>query len=74
MKNSELLQALFGVFLIATAAAQNPTPDQARQLELQKEAMRRAAQSAPVKIIGWPTLRPLRPIRILPPLKKMENK
>ena len=71
-------KALFAaVFLIAIgiAAAQNPTPpDQARQIELQKEAMRRAARSAPVKIIGFPTLRPLRPLRILGPLKEMENK
>ena len=64
-------KALFAVFLvvIATAAAQNPTPsDQARQI--QKEAMR----SAPFKIIGWPTLTPAQPARIIPTLKKMENK
>jgi hypothetical protein len=71
-------KALFAVFLpigIATVPAQNPTPaDQAHQIELQKEAMRKAARSAPVKIIGWPTLTPAGPIRILPPLKKMENK
>jgi len=61
MKNPDLLQwvrggkmkkALFAVFLvgIGIAAAQTP-PDQ-------KEAMRRAARSARVKIIGWPTLTP----------------
>jgi hypothetical protein len=34
-------KALFGVFLIGIVAAQTP-PDQARQIELQKEAMRKA--------------------------------
>ena len=54
-------KALFAAFLIGIeiAAAQTP-PDQARQIEAQKETMRRAARSAPVKIIGYPTLRPLR--------------
>ena len=70
-------KALFAVFLligIGIATAQTP-PEQARQIELQKEATRRAARSAPVKIIGFPTLVPLHPIPILqPPLKKMENK
>ena len=66
-------KALFAVFLIGIVAAQTP-PDRARQIELQKEAMRRAARSTPVKIIGFPKLRPLRPLRILGPLKKMENK
>jgi len=79
MKNPEKFnayKALFAaVFLIGIgiAAAQTP-PDHARQIELQKEDMRRAARLAPVKIIGFPTLRPLRPPRILVLLKKMENK
>jgi hypothetical protein len=66
------------VFLIEIkAAAQNPTtPDQAHQIQLQKEAMRRAeAQAQAFTILGFPTLSPLHPIFILqPPLKKMENK
>jgi hypothetical protein len=68
MKNPELLQASFAVFLIglAIAAAQTPPP-----VELKKECL---CRSAPVKTIGFPTLRPLRPIRIIPPLKKMESK
>jgi uncharacterized membrane protein len=62
-------KALFAVFLIGIgiAAAQTPPPDQERQSQLQKEAMRSAARSAPVKIIGYPTLRPFRPIPILQP-------
>jgi hypothetical protein len=55
---------------IATAqtSAQTP-PDQARQIELKKEAMRRAARSAPFKFIGKP-LTPAHAIRTLqPPLK-----
>ena len=66
-------EVLFAVFLvvIGIAAAQTPPPDQARQIELQKEAMRKAA---PFKIIGWPTLTPAGPIRILPTLKKIDNK
>jgi hypothetical protein len=69
-------KALFAVFLvvIATAAAQTPTPAPERQIEPQKEAMRKAARSGPFKIIGWPTLTPAEPIRIIPTLKKMENK
>jgi len=64
-KKFRLLKKLFAVvFLIATAAAQTP-PDQARQIELKKEAMRRAARSAPVKIIGSPTLVRVQPIPIL---------
>ncbi len=62
-------KALFAVFLligIGIAAAQTPA-DQARQKELQKEAMRRAARSAPVKIIGSPTLTPFYPVLILQP-------
>jgi hypothetical protein len=61
-------KALIAVFLIGLriAAAQNPPPpDQARQIELKKEAMRRAARSAPVKIIGSPTLVRVQPIPIL---------
>jgi hypothetical protein len=68
-------KALFAVFLIGIgiAAAQTP-PDQERQSQLQKEAMRSAAPSAPVKIIGYPTLRPLRPIPILqPPLMASDD-
>jgi hypothetical protein len=51
-----------GVVLIAIgiAAAQTP-PDQTRQIERDKEAMRRAARSAPFKIIGSPT-----PVRVQP--------
>jgi hypothetical protein len=69
------MNEMFSIFLIGLgiAAAQTP-PDQARQVEAQKEAMRRAARSAPVKIIGSPTLTPAQPVRIIPPLKKMENK
>ena len=69
-------KALFGVFLIGiVAAAQTPPPpDQERQSQLQKEAMRSAARSPPVKIIGYPTLRPLRPIPILqPPLMASDD-
>jgi hypothetical protein len=69
-------KALFAVFLIAATAAQTPLPDQTRQLELQKEAMRRAeAQAQAFTILGFPTLNPVRPVPILwPPLKKMDNK
>jgi hypothetical protein len=76
VRGGKMNKALFAVFLvgIGTAAPQTPPPDQTRQIQLQKEALRRAARSAPVKIIGFPTLRPLRPPRILGPLKKMENK
>src|SRR6266576_417762 len=51
-------------YRLGIAAAQTP-PDQARQIELKKEAMRRAARSAPVKIIGSPTLVRVQPIPIL---------
>ncbi len=56
---------------IATAqtSAQTP-PDQARQIERDKEAMRRAARSAPVKFIGSPTLVRVQPIPILLPALK----
>ena len=48
-------KALFAVFLIAATAAQTPLPDQTRQLELQKEAMRRAeAQAQAFTILGFP--------------------
>jgi hypothetical protein len=57
-------QSLIRSFLIGIAAAQTP-PDQARQIELKKEAMRRAARSASVKIIGSPTLVRVQPIPIL---------
>jgi len=72
-------KALFGVFLIGIVAAAQTPPDQARQIELQKEKEREglrqsAARSSPV-FIGVPTLGPLYPIIIMqPPLKKMENK
>ena len=67
--NKAVFAAVFLVGL-GIAAAQTP-PDQARQIELQKEAMRRAARSAPVKIIGSPTLVPAHPVPILlPPLSK----
>jgi hypothetical protein len=69
------MNEMFSIFLIGLgiAAAQTP-PDQARQIETQKEAMRRVARAAPVKILGSPTLVPVQPVRILPPLKKMDNK
>ena len=70
-------KALFVLFIgIEIAAAQTPQPDQARQIQLQKEAMDRAeAQAQVFTILGFPTLSPLHPIFILqPPLKKMENK
>jgi hypothetical protein len=55
----------------AQTSAQTP-PDQTRQIERDKEAMRR---SAPFKIIGSPTLVRVQPIPILqPPLKKIENR
>jgi len=75
-KKFRLLKTLFAVFLIATAAAQTPPPDPARQIQLQKEAMRRAeAQAQAFTILGFPMLNPLRPVPILQsPLKKMENK
>ena len=68
-KKFRLLKTLFAVFLVATAAAQTPPPDQARQTEVQKEKEREcfrqsAARSAPVKIIGFPTLTPFYPVRI----------
>jgi len=60
------LKTLFAVFLIATAAAQTPPPGQARQTEVQKEAMRRTeAQAQAFTILGWPTLTPVGPIIIL---------
>jgi hypothetical protein len=76
VRGIKMNKALFAVvFLIGLgiAAAQTP-PDPARQIEVQKEAMRRAARSESVKILGSPTLSPIQPVRILPPLKKMENK
>ena len=68
------LRRLFAVLIgmgIATAqtSAQTP-PDQTRQIERDKEAMRRAARSAPVKFIGVPTLTPAQPIKFLPILLK----
>ena len=60
------MNEMFSIFLIGLAIAAAP--------EVQKEAMRRAARSAPVKIIGSQTLVPVHPVRIIPPLKKMENK
>jgi hypothetical protein len=55
----------------AQTTAQTP-PDQMRQIERDKEAMRRAALSEPVKLIGSPTLVRVQPIPILqPPLKKI---
>jgi hypothetical protein len=67
-------KTLFAVFLIGIgiAAAQTP-PDQARQTEAQKKVMRRAARSAPVKIIGSPTLLPAQQVRIIQPVKQMEK-
>jgi hypothetical protein len=65
------------VFLIEIVpAAQTPPPDQARQLKLKKETMRRAeAQTPAFTILGFPMLNPVRPDPILwPPLKKMGNK
>jgi hypothetical protein len=72
VRGIKMNKALFAVvFLIGLgiAAAQTP-PDPARQIEVQKEALRRAVRSEPVKIIGSPTLVPLHPVRILPPLSK----
>jgi hypothetical protein len=60
---------------IATAqiSAQTP-PDQTRQIERDKEAMRRAARSGLVKFIGSPTLVRVQPIPMLwPSLKKIEK-
>jgi hypothetical protein len=59
-------EVVFAVFLIGLGIATAP--------EVQKEAMRRAARAAPVKILGSPVLVPVHPVRIIPPLKKMENK
>ena len=71
VRGGKMNKTLF-VFLvgIGIAAAQNPTPDQARQIELQKEAMRRAeAQAQAFTILGFPMLNPARPVPILwPPL------
>lgn len=62
-------EALFVLLVaIGTAAAQTPAPEQAWRIQLQK-----AARSAPIKIIGSPTLLPAQPVRIIPPLKKMES-
>jgi hypothetical protein len=56
---------------IATAQTSAQTPP-ARQIERDKEAMRRAARSAPVKLIGSPTLVRLWQVPILlPALKKL---
>jgi hypothetical protein len=59
------------LFAVLIATAQTP-PDQPRQIEVQKKAMRRAAQSAPVKIIGVPTLTPAHPVPILLPRLQLE--
>jgi hypothetical protein len=69
-------KALFAVFLVEiVAAAQTPPPDQAQQIQLQKEARRAEAQAQAFTILGFPTLNPVRPVPILwPPLKKMDNK
>ena len=61
---------------IATAqtTAQTP-PDQTRQIERDKEAMRKAARSVPFKLIGSQTLVRLWQVPILlPALKKIENR
>jgi len=66
VRGIKMNKALFAVvFLIGLGIAAAP--------EVQKEAMRRAARSAPVKIIGVPTLVPVQPVRIIPTLKKMEK-
>jgi len=83
---SSMKKALFAVFLmgIGIVAGQTP-PDQARQIELEKEAMRRAEaqriheaidrERERLRFIGFPTLTPAQPIIIMqPPLKKVENK
>jgi hypothetical protein len=59
------MNEMFSVFVIGLGIAAAP--------EVQKEAMRRAARSAPAKIIGVPTLVPVQPVRIIPTLKKMEK-
>jgi len=59
------MNEMFSIFLIGLGMAAAP--------EVQKEALRRAAQPEPVKILGSPTLVPLHPVRIIPPLKKMEK-
>ena len=59
------MNEMFSIFLIGLGMAAAP--------EVQKEALRRAAQPEPVKILGSPTLVPLHPVPIIPPLKKMEK-
>ena len=73
MALSELLQALFAVGL-GIVAAQTPAPDQVRQIDVRSAEAQRIIRQSAARFIGYPTLRPLRPIRILGPLKKMENK
>ena len=66
VRSGKMNKTLFAVFIgIGIASAQTPPPDQARQVQLQKEAMRRAAaQVQAFTILGFPTLSP-HPIFIL---------
>lgn len=74
----QLTKQSFAVLIgMGIAGAQSTTqipPDQVRQIERDKEAIRTAALSEPVKLIGSPTLVRAHPIPILwPPLVKIEN-
>jgi hypothetical protein len=67
-------EVLFAFFLIGIgiAAAQTP-PDQARRIDMRSAEVQRILRQSTVRFIGYPTLRPLRPIRIIPTLKKMDK-